>query len=326
MKVCSHDILNVLKKCFAEIAKIIRESDVKGVTLSKHTESTNETGDDVKHLDVISNNILKKALLKCRNICFIGSEEEPVLIPTKYPDGEYVVCFDPLDGSSNIAVNITVGTIFAIYKVNDKVVDRTKLITNGKNIVCAGYCLYGGSTQLIVANTFNVNMYSLFLDSTFVLTHESIIMPNIGNIYAINESNRHKFIDPSINRIISKFIEDKKTTRWVGSLVADAHRTLIQGGFFAYPRNTSHPHGRLRLLYEVYPMAYIIEKAGGKTTTSNGEYDSLLDIPFPKDCHQKVSCILSSKYEMIQYRNILECIRNESLHCAPEISRRKVEQ
>jgi fructose-1,6-bisphosphatase I len=289
-----HHIIDIIKKCCIEISDLIRTGDTESMGAELH--QINKAGDEVKKLDLISNEILKDHLLDCKSIKLIGSEEEDTLVNTEYTNGKYMVCYDPLDGSSNIDVNITVGTIFAIYKLNE-----SGIVSNGRNIVCAGYCLYGGSTQFIVADETHVKMYHLY-NNDFVLLNHSIKIPEKGKIYSINESNKHKFIDHRYNKVIERFIEDKKTTRWVGSLVADAHRTLIKGGFFAYPGNCDYPNGKLRLLYEVYPFAYIFDKAGG--SSSNGDI-CLLDINFPSEnIHEKTPTILSSIHEIDIFNNL----------------------
>lgn len=287
------EILSTIKNSCIEISTLIRNSDSVG--LAKLIKQTNQAGDEVKKIDVLCNNILKTNLMKCPEVRLLASEEEPSVVSTDHQNGKYLVCFDPLDGSSNVSVNITVGTIFAIFKIRP---DRT--ILDGRDIVMAGYCLYGGCTQLIVANNTNVKMYTL-VDDKFSITESNIKMPQSGNTYAINESNKYTFIDHRYNDCIDKFIRQGKTARWVGSLVADAHRTLLKGGFFAYPGNTAFPNGKLRLLYEVYPFAYIIEKAGG--VSSDGKCESLLDTPFPKNPHRKIPVIFASKSDMKTFDN-----------------------
>ncbi len=289
----SKHILDILKVCCIQISKLIRQGNTENMGSIMHT--TNKAGDQVKKLDLIANEILKEHLMQSKYIRRIASEEEEKLINTEYPEAPYLVCFDPLDGSSNIDVNITVGTIFAIYKYND-----SNTITNGHDIEIAGYCLYGGSTQLIIANKTHVEMFRQKLpneteETDFILLNPNVKIPNKGNIYSINESNKHIWLDKRFNRIIEAFIKEGKTTRWVGSLVADAHRTLLKGGFFSYPSNEKNPQGKLRLLYEVYPFAFIFKVAGG--CSSNGNID-MLDIPFPNNIHLKVSTILCSKHEM----------------------------
>ena len=286
-------ILVTLKECCIEISKLIRQGDSENMETEIH--SLNKTGDQVKKLDIISNEILKDHLIQSKYIRAIASEEDDDVIQTEYPEAPYLVCFDPLDGSTNIGVNITVGTIFAIYKYNNQ-----NQITNGHDIEMAGYCLYGGSTQLIIADAHQhqhntVRLYMLYEDKDFILLNPTLKIPNKGNIYSINESNRYKWLDKRFNDVVEQFIKEGKTTRWVGSLVADAHRTLLKGGFFSYPSNQTNPDGKLRLLYEVYPFAFIFKVAGG--CSSDGD-TNILDIPFPTNIHQKISTILSSKYEM----------------------------
>lgn len=286
-----HAILDIIKRCCTEISELIRGGDSDNN--SKEMHLTNATGDEQLKLDLVSNSILLENLSECKHIKTIGSEELETFIETGNEYGEYLVCFDPLDGSSNINVNITVGTIFAIYKYSNGT------LGSGRNIVMAGYCLYGGSTQLIVSDVFSnaTNMYTLRGSGHFVLTEPNIRIPDKGKIYAINESNRYRYLDKRLNAFVEWLIRENRTARWVGSLVADAHRTLMKGGFFAYPGNIDHPCGKLRLLYEVYPFAFIFEMSGGKT--SDGISSSLLDLTFPvDDIHQKTSCYLSSVYEM----------------------------
>lgn len=288
-----HHIVEILKKCCIEISELIRTGDTESMATDLHQK--NKAGDEVKKLDLISNEIIKDHLLDCKEVRILGSEEEPDLVSTEYTDGKYMVCYDPLDGSSNIDVNITVGTIFAIYKLNSE-----GKVDSGRDIVCAGYCLYGGSTQFVFADETHVKMYHLYKDN-FVLLNPSIKIPAFGNYYSINESNKHKFLDFRFNSAIERFIRQKKTTRWVASLVADAHRTLLKGGFFAYPGNCDYILGKLRLLYEVYPFAFIFEKAGG--IASNGKI-SLLDIEFPyNNIHQKTPTILSSPDDFSTFAN-----------------------
>lgn len=279
------EILNEIQQACISISHEIRYSD--SLDLSEVEGKCNNSGDNVKKLDLISNDILKRRLVKCKHVRMIGSEEENYLIPgSGFLNGKYFVCFDPLDGSSNISVNITTGTIFAVYEyINDN-------IQSGRNLVMAGYCLYGGSTQLVVAQN-TVDIYSLE-KTGFKKTHEDWKIPTQGQYYSVNESNKHIFLDKKYNQIIETLIKKKYSSRWVGSMVADGHRTLIKGGFFSYPGNKNNPEGKIRLLYEAYPFAYIFEIAGGES--SNGKIN-ILDIPFPEKIHQKTPIILSSKME-----------------------------
>lgn len=279
-----NDIIKNLKKSCISISKLMRETDP--FILSKMTNNNNNSGDDVKSLDILANDILKKDLSECNDVKIIGSEEEEEFYYTKNETGCYLVCFDPLDGSSNIDSNITVGTIFAIY-------DIQKGLNNGDCIVCAGYCLYGSSTQFIVA-TNKIEIY-LLRDKDFVLIEDNLKIKDKGNIYSVNESNKNKWIRDKDKLLINKLIDLKFSCRWVGSMVTDCHRTLIKGGIFAYPSNKKDIDGKIRILYEAYPFAYIFKIAGGKS--SNGEKD-ILNIAFPKNIHQKTPVYLGSNYEM----------------------------
>ena len=268
---------------------MIRDKD--SISLENIDDEINESGDHVKKLDILSNIILKKKLSQCSSIRAIGSEEEPDIVYTQNTNAPYLVCFDPLDGSSNIGVNITTGTIFAIYKYNNE-----NKIGSGHNIVSAGYCLYGGATQYVLANSEKCSFYQYSIcEKKFNCINSNLIIKDKGSIYSINESNQECWLDKRYNKVIKTFIQTGYSARWVGSLVADAHRTLIKGGFFAYPGNSKNINGKIRLLYEAYPFAYIFEKAGGFAT--NGR-QRLLDIPFPDNVHEKTPIILSGKVEM----------------------------
>lgn len=284
-------IVQIIKQCCIEISKLIRQGD--SLSLASDMHAVNKAGDGVKKLDMIANEILKEHLLQCPSVRCIGSEEEDKIVYSEYQDAPYLVCFDPLDGSSNIDVNITVGTIFALYKF-----DENGCILDGHNIELAGYCLYGGSTQFILADTTHVKMYTCHEEHDFILMEPNLRIPKIGPIYSINESNRYIWTNPKFQKAVDSFIKQGKTTRWVGSLVADAHRTLLKGGFFSYPGNENNPNGKLRLLYEVYPFAFIFQIAGGCSSNGTDDNGNILDIPFPTDnVHLKIPTILCSQTE-----------------------------
>jgi fructose-1,6-bisphosphatase I len=256
---------------------------------------TNSSADDVKYLDLWTNELLKNNLSKCSSIRYISSEEDTNIIETPHTSAPYLVAFDPLDGSSNIDVNITIGTIFAVYKL-----DADGKLVNGRQIVMAGYCIYSQLMQMVIAEK-NKPVY-LYYNET---DRHIITMPKSGDIYSINESNKYRWKDSRFNILVQQFISENKTLRWVGCLVADGHRTLLKGGFFAYPEDTKNESGRIRLLYEAYPMAYIIEKAGG--FSSDGYLDSLLDVPFDEtNVHQKTGIMLMGSEEHKLYKNMLK--------------------
>ena len=289
------EIIKLLEKGFIQISDLIRNEN--SLQLSHLTESNNNSGDDVKKLDMVSNDILKDILKECSMIRKIGSEEEDELFETKFVDAPYLVCYDPLDGSSNIDVNITTGTIFCIYKY-----EEDGSIKNGHNIIASGYCLYGGATQYMMAYEDKLSFYQYSnISQEFYLLNDNLRIKTKGALYSLNESNRNMWLDTRFEKIINKFIEEKYSARWVGSLVADAHRTIIKGGFFSYPGNIKDKNGKIRLLYEAYPFAYIFHVGGG--FSSNGE-KNILDIPFPEKIHQKTSIILCGKYENEIFLNI----------------------
>ena len=285
-------IITILEKSFLEISDLIQNNNT--LNLGSYTDQSNNSGDDVKKVDVMSNIILKKNLEKHPEVRCIGSEEEQELYYTKNNNGQYLISYDPLDGSSNVDVNITTGTIFAVYKYDDN-----GTITNGHNIVMSGYCLYGGSLQYVLAKQNSVYMYQYIpSEKKFLLITDNMKIKEKGNIYAVNEANKRTWCDKRYNKLINTFIDEKYTARWVGSLVADAHRTLIKGGFFAYPGNDANKNGKIRLLYEAYPFAHIFKTAGG--FSSNGDI-CILDLPYPSNLHQKIPIILSSKYEITHF-------------------------
>ena len=282
------EIMACLEKCFIHISELIRQTN--SVNLGRIANIHNASGDDVKTIDVMSNDIMKEKLSKCALIRTIGSEEEDDFHYTKFTEAPYLICYDPLDGSSNIDVNITTGTIFSVYAY-----DANNKIADGRSIVMSGYCLYGGATQYVLSYNNKLSFYQYSAqDKSFYLLNDNLKMKEKGAIYSLNESNKKAWTDARFNQLIDSFIEQKYGARWVGSLVADAHRTLIKGGFFAYPGNRKDTEGKIRLLYEAYPFAHIFHNAGG--FSSNGVC-SILDVPFPAKIHQKTPIVLCGKYE-----------------------------
>ena len=290
------NILNVLKESFIEITNLLRHHN--SLELSEITNNSNATGDKIKKLDFMSNVLIKNKLLTCKNIRTIASEEEDTLLETDNREGDYMVSYDPIDGSSNIGVNITVGTIFCIFKYNNN------QISDGRNIVMSGYSLYGSSTQLVLGYIDKVHKLDLFIlnkNNEFILVKPNHKMPREGNQYAINHCNQYKWINTNITIFIESLIKKNKTQRWVGSLVADAHRTLIKGGVFIYPITSNLINGKIRLIYEAYPMAFIFKCAGGY---SYDETKCILNKPFPNNIHEKTSILLFGKYEFNLYKNL----------------------
>ena len=286
-------ILDNLKGAFVKISNLLRDGNC--LELGDTTRFSNSCGDEVKKLDILSNDIMKEALLVHPDIRAIGSEEDEDIILTNNHNGKYFVSFDPLDGSSNIKFNITVGTIFCIFEYKDGKIE------SGRNIVMAGYVVYGFNTLLVTTTENGLDIYILNSDNVFIKIKDGYKMPISGNIYAINESNKYRWTSNKIQKYVDVLINDRKTVRWIGCLVTDAHRTLINGGVFAYPLDCKSPKGRLRLIYEAYPMAYIFRCAGGY---SSNEQKSILDVEFPKDIHARSSVMLFSNKEYEQFCDI----------------------
>lgn len=294
-------------------AKIIsREVNKAGlVNILGKVGSVNYFGEQQQKLDVFANEKLIQALDHTGKICGMASEEvdEVIQVPSKYPKGRYLVVFDPLDGSSNIDVNISIGTIFGIYR---RLSDETEngcandFLQPGRDLVAAGYVIYGSSTMFVYTTGYGVNGFTL--DPTvgeFILSHPDIKIPEEGNIYSVNEGNSYRW-DIKIKEYV-EFLKsyDKRqyTLRYIGSLVSDFHRNLLKGGVFLYPADSKNPNGKLRLLYEANPLAFIIKQAGGLAT--DGKQD-ILDI-VPESLHQKTPLIIGSKFEV---RKFLEFMNN----------------
>jgi len=262
--------------------------DILGVT--NKTNSSNETQ---QKLDVFANEAFKNALINRNIICGFASEEEDSFIrvfdQNNKATNNYVVLVDPLDGSSNIDTNVSVGTIFSIYKrVTEKgtTISEIDFLQKGESQIAAGYILYGTSTMLVYTTGYGVNGFTLNPAlGTFYLSHPNMKFPKKGHIYSINEGNYNHF-PIGIKKFIKYCQEDKDQrpyrSRYIGSLVSDFHRNLIKGGVYLYPSTLKHPNGKLRLLYECNPIAFLTEQAGG--TASNGT-QRILEIE-PKSLHQ----------------------------------------
>jgi fructose-1,6-bisphosphatase I len=266
----------------------------------------NVSGDVVQKLDTFAQERIVQAMQAGGYLCAMASEEEEDLIPIPddYPKGKYVLVFDPLDGSSNIDVNAPLGTIFGIYRRRPPE-DRASgalddILQPGRNLVAAGYIVYGSSTMLVYTTGKGVDGFTLDpAIGEFLLSHPEIRIPDAGNIYSINEGNSFCW-DANTKRYVQwvKEVDPETrrpyTLRYIGTLVADFHRTLLRGGVFLYPNDCRDPKKakpKLRLVYEANPIAFIAEQAGGKAST--GE-ERILDL-LPKELHQKVPLIVGSK-------------------------------
>jgi fructose-1,6-bisphosphatase I len=270
---------------------------------------SNVHGEAQKTLDVLSNEILLEANEWGGNLAALASEEmeDPRPIPTHYPRGEYLLLFDPLDGSSNIDVNISVGTIFSVLKCPKTDAGayceptEAAFLQPGRNQVAAGFAVYGPTTVLVLTVGDGVHGFTLDRETyTFVLTHPDIRIPADTQEFAINVSNQRRW-EPPVKRYIDECLAGKDgprgkdfNMRWVASMVADVFRVLSRGGIFMYPRDAKNKDGRLRLMYEANPMALIVEQAGGAATDGKTR---ILDVQ-PKALHQRIAVVLGSKNEV----------------------------
>lgn len=258
---------------------------------------TNVQGEEQKKLDVLSNEVFVKALVSSGRTCVLVSEEdEEATFVDPALRGKYCVCFDPLDGSSNIDCGVSIGTIFGIYMIKDKDnVTLEDVMQPGKNMLAAGYCMYGSSCTLVLSTGSGVNGFTLDPSlGEFILTHPNIKMPKKGKIYSVNEGNARNWDVPT-----AKFVENckypkdgsrPKSLRYIGSMVADVHRTLLYGGVFLYPADDKNPNGKLRVLYEVFPMSFLMEQAGGQSFTGK---ERALDL-VPTKIHERSPIFLGS--------------------------------
>lgn len=265
--------------------------------------SENVHGESQQKLDVFADEAMIRSLAFGGTLCAMASEENEELIDMsdESPRGKYVCCFDPLDGSSNIDVNVSIGTIFSIFRRVTPEKTRAKLedmLQPGYSQVCAGYVIYGSSTMLVY--TTGAGVYGFTLDPTygsFILSHPKIKIPSKGSIYSVNESN-YDFWDEGVKNYITWAKRDgTMTSRYIGSLVADFHRNLLKGGIFLYPGDNKKPEnkdGKLRLLYEANPLAYIIAQAGGRASDGHRR---ILDIQ-PESLHQRIPLIIGSKEDV----------------------------
>ncbi|XP_023673764.2 fructose-1,6-bisphosphatase 1-like [Paramormyrops kingsleyae] len=300
-------LLNSMCTAIKAISTAVRKAGI--ANLYGIAGSTNVTGDQVKKLDVLSNDLVINMIKSSFTSCVLVSEEnEQAIIVEPDQRGKYIVCFDPLDGSSNIDCLASIGTIFAIYrKVTDDEPNQKDALQPGRNIVAAGYALYGSATMMVLSAGQGVNCFMLDPSiGEFILVDRNVKIKKKGKIYSLNEGYA-KFFDPAVTEYLKrkKFPEDGSEPyggRYVGSMVADVHRTLVYGGIFLYPANVKSPKGKLRLLYECNPMAYIMEQAGGMATTGAC---NVLDIQ-PESIHQRVPVVLGSPDDVQEYISIFK--------------------
>lgn len=297
-------LLNNIVTACKQISNRVNRGAIVGVLGTAGSE--NIQGEVQKKLDIITHDILVNALEWGGHVAGMASEEtdEPIKIPSHYPRGKYLVLFDPLDGSSNIDNNMTVGTIFSILRCDEGLDPSIEdFLRPGHEQICAGFVLYGPSTQLILTTGNGVNGFTLDQEiGEFLLTHRNMRIPENSREFAINMSNQ-RFWEAPVKRYIDECVAGDEgvrgenfNMRWIASLVAEVYRILTRGGIFMYPFDTRNPSipGRLRLMYEANPMGFIVEQAGGLCSTGR---QRIMDIK-PEKIHQRVPLVLGSKNEV----------------------------
>lgn len=279
------------------------------------TGEKNVQGEEVQKLDEFAQNVLERSVEAGGHLCVMASEEaeDVILIPEKYPTGKYVLLFDPLDGSSNIDVDISIGTIFSIHRRitvgrNGSLAD---CLQRGSSQVAAGYVIYGSSTVLVYSTGDGVHGFTLDPSvGEFFLSHENIKIPAKGKTFSCNEGNSALWT-PGLRRWVEEMKTPKtnsdgttsvNSARYVGSLVADFHRTLLKGGVFAYPADSKNPKGKLRLLYEAAPIAFICEAAGGAATDGSGR---VLEVQ-PTKLHERTPLYVGSREDVAYVESFLK--------------------
>jgi fructose-1,6-bisphosphatase I len=302
-------LLNDIVTACKVISNMVNHGALVGVLGAAGTE--NVQGEDQKKLDVISNDVFLRSNEWAGHLAAMASEEMEDIyhIPTQYPRGKYLLTFDPLDGSSNIDVNVSVGTIFSILRCKGDCQNPTAedFLQAGTEQVCAGYALYGPSSMIVLTTGNGVNGFTLDQNiGEFVLTHPNLTIPSETKEFAINASNG-RFWEPPVKRYVDECLDgitgdrDKDfNMRWIASMVAEVHRILTRGGIFMYPidekMKTKGLDGKLRLMYEANPMSFIVEQAGGMSSTGR---ERIMEIQ-PSDLHQRVPVILGSKEEVMR--------------------------
>ncbi|EAQ63014.1 fructose-1,6-bisphosphatase [Marinomonas sp. MED121] len=295
------EVLQLLSKTCIDISGKLQQGSLAGILGMAGNE--NVQGEEQKKLDVISNDMLKLALSTSPSVRAIASEEEDDIVPAN-TDGEYLVAFDPLDGSSNIDINSMVGTIFSIYRqTGDQAATEADFLIPGREQVAAGYVLYGPSSMLVFSAGDGVSMYTYDpRQGEFIQTIEKVSVSQNTQEFAINMSNQ-RFWAQGMQNYVNDLVagaegprEKNFNMRWVAAMVGDVHRILCRGGIFIYPWDNKDPSkaGKLRLMYEANPMAMLIEQAGGKAHTHT---DRILDIQ-PEAIHQRVAVVLGAAAEV----------------------------
>lgn len=296
-------VLTVAAQACVDIRKVVSGGALAGALGA--SGAVNVQDEEQKQLDVISNDILTDALLACPVVAGVASEEMETVQPAEQA-GEYLVLFDPLDGSSNIDINAPVGTIVSVLKAPGGTPSEADFLQPGRDQVAALYALYGAQTMLVLTTGQGVRGFTLSQDGRWLLTHDDIAIAADTKEFAINMSNLRHWSEP-VQRYVDGVLKGADgprgknfNMRWVAAMVADVHRILMRGGVFLYPWDKREPNkpGKLRLMYEGNPMAFLVEQAGGKATTDGTQ--PILDIQ-PEQLHQRIAVALGSANEIDAY-------------------------
>jgi fructose-1,6-bisphosphatase I len=323
------DLSGLLNELIVAAKTISAEVNMAGLAdVLGMSGKTNIQGEEVQKLDEFANNTIKRRMARCGYICVMTSEEEDDIIPVENGyEGKYTLAFDPLDGSSNIDVNVSIGTIFSIHRrktdsgqppfgrrstdpgeefqpARRKSGTAKDLLQKGREQVAAGYIIYGSSTMLVFTTGEGVHGFTLDPSvGEFYLSHPDIKIPEKSKYFSVNEGN-YSYWDENMRRYIDYLKQQDKesrrpySSRYIGSLVADFHRNIISGGIFLYPRDNkdpAKPTGKLRLLYEAAPLAFVVEQAGGRAITGDGR--EIMEIE-PEELHQRVPLIIGCRYDI----------------------------
>jgi len=292
------NIIDLVKQSVIEVYKKLNYCDL--MKAGKLINKKNKTDDDVIEIDQEANQIFENKILNSEYFyAYISEENEEIKYNLNQTEkSQYLMACDPIDGSKNIDINITTGTIFSIFKLN-----KNNKVESGRDIVCSGYSLFGVCTQLVISYGGETKLYQLDKDNKFKLIKNLINIPNNSSSYSINQGYSKIWINSKINKFIDLQMKKGLSLRFVGSMVADIHRALIKGGSFMYPGNKNNKNGKLRLLYEVMPMAYIFENLGGIVINENNE--TILDLKFPENIHQKSTILMFNKNDYKTFINII---------------------
>ncbi|RPA69962.1 class 1 fructose-bisphosphatase [Cyclobacteriaceae bacterium YHN15] len=302
--------LSQLLRDIALASKIVnRETNRAGLSnIGGAFGNTNVQGEEQQKLDVIANIRFTRAMTKGGEVCAVVSEEDDEVIDLQNKSGKYVVAIDPLDGSSNIDVNISIGTIFSIYRRVTPIgspIQAEDIMQPGNQQVAAGYVLYGSSTMMVYTTGNGVNGFTYEPSlGEFFLSHPDMCAPKDGKIYSINEG-AFNFFEPGLKNYLEVCKNRTYSARYIGSLVADFHRNLLKGGIYIYPSTSKAPHGKLRLLYEANALAFIAEQAGGKATDGT---QRIMDI-LPQSLHQRTPLYIGSMKMVDEVEGILKVHR-----------------